>query len=54
MISDAAGKKYFIGSLWMAILRSQKGRNTALRILTNKIPKMQEDEGRKSIHELED
>ncbi|EGR30936.1 n-terminal domain protein [Ichthyophthirius multifiliis] len=41
---DSCGRRYFIGSLWMAIMRSQRGRGQAIKFLMNNLPKALEDE----------
>lgn len=36
--------RYFIGSVWMGIMRSQRGREHAIKFLMKYIPKMKSDE----------
>ncbi len=39
-IAKSAGRKYFIGALWMAILRSQRARNEGIKMLASLLPKL--------------
>lgn len=41
---QACGRRYFIGSVWMGIMRSQRGREHAIKFLMKYIPKNKVDE----------
>ena len=45
MIKNAAGRKYYIGCIWMVIARQQKGRASAIHLLSSILPKLPNNNG---------
>ncbi|CAK55597.1 unnamed protein product (macronuclear) [Paramecium tetraurelia] len=43
-LSQSAGRKFLIGSVWMSMLRSSKCRSSSIKYLSQKIPKMQQEQ----------
>lgn len=52
---EAVGKKYLLGAVWMAVLRSSKVRNAGIKYLSKRLPKLkaEEEEDEKLVEEFD-